>query len=874
MIQIKRILLAAVSALLSLPLAAQVPFTGSYSQNFDAMGTGTAPPTGWSHIGTLGGSNSSWATIIPASGSLSAASAGTPNNTLIASTSFTSSIKSDSQAYNFALGTSTADRSLGTSPTSGAGNILQLRLTNNTVAAVSAIRIGYDIRRFTAPGANQLPGYWLFYSIDGGTTWTNVSALNPAASGATVNVPNSTGVTSVPLTTVTFPSSVAISSEIRLRWVDDNAQETSPDQIIGLDNVSIQLPVVNALPTATLTAPAAGATFDAPATVNLTATATDTDGTISKVEFFNGATKLGEDTTDPYEFSWNNVVTGSYALTAVATDNLAGTATSSAVNITVTNADNVAPSVTLTAPANGATILTDSITLTATAADTDGTVTKVEFFNGATKLGEDTTSPYAFNWTGVATGNYSLTAKATDNDGGTTTSSAANISVAVPITSTLIAKGATWKFRDNGTDQGTAWKETGFDDSAWPAGPAPLGYGDSHIVTTVYSPAAPNRYITTYFRRTFNVSGAAAIQALNMNILRDDGVIVYINGTEVARQNMPAGAFDYLTWSSDIVSGADETTYFPSSAAPMPILVDGDNTIAVELHQRDGTSSDLGLDMELISVALPGTPPTVALTAPADGASFTAPATIAITADAADTDGTVTKVEFFEGANKLGEDTVAPYTSEWTIVPQGTYTLTAKATDNFGQSTTSDAVNITVAPPNTLPPTVAITTPANNASFTTPASITISADAADSDGTVSKVEFFNGATKLGEAASEPYTYNWSNVAVGDYTLTAVATDNLTATTTSSAVVIHVLPNQPPTISQTAPADLASVSAPAANLQVALSDPESQALTVTFYGREKTATAGADFTLVTLPDTQFYSSNASYFSNFTSVPTRQ
>ena len=865
-------------ALLSLPLAAQVSFTGNYSQNFDSLGTGTnlASLTGWSHLGALGGDNATWMATIPASGTTSAATAGTANNTLVVNSSAaTASARSNTAGYNFALSGST-DRCIGTSPTSGAGNVFQLRLTNNTGASLSGIRISYDIRRFTpASATNELPGYRLFYSLDGGTTFINVTALNPVISGGTVNVPNTAGVTNVALTSITFPTALANGSEFRLRWIDDNADQTSPDHIVGLDNVSIQLPVVNALPTVTLTAPAAGATFDALASVNLTADATDTDGTISKVEFFRGAVKLGEDMASPYEFAWTNVLSGSYALTAVATDNLLGTATSTAVNITVTNADNVTPSVTLTAPANGSTIVTSSVELAATAADTDGVVSKVEFFNGATKLGEDTTSPFTYSWTGVATGNYTVTAVATDNDTATTTSTAVNFSVAVPISTTLIARrpagqpGAIWKYLDNGTDQGTAWKETGFNDSAWASGAAPLGYTDSHIVTTVNSPAAPNRTITTYLRRSFNVTGAAAIQSLNLNILRDDGVVVYINGTEVARQNMPAGTITYLTNSSTIVDGANETTYFASTASPLPVLVEGANTIAVELHQRDGNSSDLGFDLEMISLALPGASPTVSITAPAGAATFTAPATVSITADANDTDGTITKVEFFNGATKLGEDLDAPYAYNWSLVPQGSYTLTAKATDNFGLSTTSTPVDITVGPPDTVPPTVAITAPGNDPYYIAPASIEINATALDSDGTIAKVEFFNGTTKLGEDLEDPYSFTWSNVAVGTYSLTARATDNMTAATTSAAVSITVNVNQPPTISQTSPANLASVNVPSANLAVSLADPENLPLTVTFYGRPKTAAPGADFTIVTLPDTQFYSETTARFPQFLS-----
>jgi hypothetical protein len=89
-------------------------------------------------------------------------------------------------------------------------------------------------------------------------------------------------------------------------------------------------------------------------------------------------------------------------------------------------------------------------------------------------------------------------------------------------------------------------------------------------------------------------------------------------------------------------------------------------------------------------------PPTVSLTSPANGASFTAPARIPLAATAADPDGSVARVEFFNGATKLSEDTSAPYTGQWNTGAAGTYTLTARATDNSGATTTSSPVTITV----------------------------------------------------------------------------------------------------------------------------------------------------------------------------------
>lgn len=842
-------------------------FTGSYSQNFDSMGTsGTAAPAGWTFHGAMGGGNSSWTTSIPATD----AGLGTANATLTASTSTTAS--SNTAGYNYAASASTADRCLGSSPTSGRGVAWQLSLTNTAASSIGEVELGYHTRRFTAAStANELPGYRVFYSLDNGTTWTNVAALNPELSGTTgVIVPNTVGVTTVPATAITLSSGWTPGAVLLVRWLDDNAVQTSPDQIIGLDNVTLAAVSDNALPEVTLTSPANGSSHDAPAAFTLSANATDADGTITKVEFFKGATKLGEDTTAPYELPPTNVVSGNYAFTAKATDNASGSSTSAVVNVTVTNADNVPPAVAITSPLDAATLIDGGRVITANASDTDGSVLKVEFYDGATKLGEDTTAPFSFEWTAPSLGNHVLTAVATDNDSAATTSAPVSIGVVGALTNTVISKGSTWKYLDNGSDQGTAWKEYAFDDSSWASGPAVLGGGDTHITTNINLGPSGNRYITTYFRRTFELNSAVALKALDFSILRDDGVVVYINGVEVTRQNLPEGPINYLTDTPVIISGADETTYFTGTASPLPPLIEGTNVIAVELHQRDGASSDLAFDLEMISRSLPGDAPNVSVTAPAGGSNYQAPASVAIQADAADSDGTVMKVEFFAGSEKIGEDTSAPFTLDWTMVPQGNYPLTAKATDNVGLTSTSAPMEIHVAAPDTAFPTVAVTAPANGANFMTPATLEISANAQDSDGSITKVEFFNGTVKLGEDESAPYTFSWAGVPIGDYTLTAKATDNLTATTTSAPVIVHVLPNQAPVIAPVSPADHATVATPATTLQVSLDDPEDQPLTVTFYGRPKTAAPGPDFTLMTLPDTQFYSeNNNNRFSQFLS-----
>ncbi|WP_415830622.1 Ig-like domain-containing protein, partial [Gillisia limnaea] len=126
--------------------------------------------------------------------------------------------------------------------------------------------------------------------------------------------------------------------------------------------------------------------------------------------------------------------------------------------------------------------------------------------------------------------------------------------------------------------------------------------------------------------------------------------------------------------------------------------------------------------------------PEVAITAPLNNASFTSPASINITATASDSDGTVSKVEFFNGTIKLGEDLDGTdgWSFAWNNVTTGNYVLSAKATDDKLAETTSETITIVVGDPVNVAPAVAITAPLNNASFTSPASINITSTASDS----------------------------------------------------------------------------------------------------------------------------------------------
>ncbi|MDF2457269.1 MAG: putative phosphatase [Cytophagaceae bacterium] len=161
----------------------------------------------------------------------------------------------------------------------------------------------------------------------------------------------------------------------------------------------------------------------------------------------------------------------------------------------------------------------------------------------------------------------------------------------------LLPLGSTWKYLDNGSDQGTAWKETSFDDAAWSSGPAQLGYGDGDESTIVtYGADDQNKHITTYFRKTISIADASSLDNVKLTLNRDDGAVVYINGVEALRSNMPEGVINHQTFSSS------NNEAVISQLIPASFFVTGNNVIAVSMHQTNLTSSDLSFDLALENI--------------------------------------------------------------------------------------------------------------------------------------------------------------------------------------------------------------------------------------------------------------------------------
>lgn len=163
----------------------------------------------------------------------------------------------------------------------------------------------------------------------------------------------------------------------------------------------------------------------------------------------------------------------------------------------------------------------------------------------------------------------------------------------------LISAGSSWRYLDNGSNQATNWLTLSYNDSFWSSGNAELGYGDGDEATVVsFGSNSSNKNITTYFRKTFTVANPAALTSLSLQVVRDDGAVVYINGVEVWRDNLPSGPVLFNTLANSAIAFGAESAWNSSVISPL-VLSTGTNIICVEIHQESGSSSDISFNLKL-----------------------------------------------------------------------------------------------------------------------------------------------------------------------------------------------------------------------------------------------------------------------------------
>jgi len=290
-------------------------------------------------------------------------------------------------------------------------------------------------------------------------------------------------------------------------------------------------------------------------------------------------------------------------------------------------------------------------------------------------------------------------------------------------------------------------------------------------VSSVVENATPSRLDMTYNLPLANIIPVASVFTVNVNSSTRSVSSVAISGTKVI-----------LTLSSPVVCGDVVTVAYTKPASNPLQTVSGAQATSITPKAVINNCTPLSNQRPVINISSPG-----------KSSSFTAPATITFDASASDPDGLISKVEFFNGNNKLAEITTTPYSYTWKDVPAGTYSITAVATDNRDGKGTSEAILVIVnnmATAINQLPVVNITSPCNNGSFKVPVTITLTANATDPDGSINKVEYFNGNIKIGESFSSPYSFPFDLEKPGSFEITAIAYDDLNGVSLSSPITLY------------------------------------------------------------------------------------
>ncbi|MEP0985574.1 endonuclease [Ekhidna sp.] len=343
---------------------------------------------------------------------------------------------------------------------------------------------------------------------------------------------------------------------------------------------------------------------------------------------------------------------------------------------------NQVPVVDITSPANGVIVTSgNTVSVTASASDSDGTITSVEFFVNGSSIGTDTTSPYEASFTAVE-GVMSLTAVATDNDGASTTSVAISITGEAPAPqgvlyfSEYMEGSSNNKVLELANTSGAAVDMTGYvvkkqtnGAGSWSGGIALVGsLNDGEVYVLANSSANADILSKADFtggnsELTFN--GNDAVGLFYQDVLID--ILGTFNSASTYAQDVTLRRNDVINTPNDLYTTSEWTTF------------------------AQDNSSGLGMRY---GEEVPNVAPSVAISAPSNGSIFADGEVITITANASDSDGTISMVEFFVDGVFIGSDMSAPYSLNWTI-GVGTFSLSASATDNDNAVSGSTPISVT-----------------------------------------------------------------------------------------------------------------------------------------------------------------------------------
>jgi hypothetical protein len=476
---------------------------------------------------------------------------------------------------------------------------------------------------------------------------------------------------------------------------------SSPVTIVVVDN---QLPMV------TLTSPAPGSFVNVAAAVTLEAIASDADGTVTGVEFFDATTSIGRVATSPYRLVWNASPVGIHAISAQATDDRGAVARSSSVDLVV----GAPPIVVVTSPIACSTVFGPlDFLLAADAMSTSGVITSVAFFDNGSLVGTARAAPWRVTLPNASIGSHAITAKATDEHGLTTTSRPStfnihganqppSVAITAPGEGTHFASGAPVNLIATASDTDGTIAAVEFRIGS--ASGALIGRAARAPYAVTWTNAGPGSYaaVAVAYDDTNATSTSAPVHfTVDPNVppaVSLTAPAANTSYTAPANVSLAAGASDTDGSIVKVEFFAGTSLIGSATTAPYGAVWSGVGAGAYSITAKatdnaGGVATSAAVPITVASNALP----TVALTSPVRGNQYFAPATIALSADAQDTDGAIVGVDFYASGILVGHASSLPYRAVWDGVAEGTYAITAKAIDSAGGSVTSAPVSVTVA---------------------------------------------------------------------------------------------------------------------------------------------------------------------------------
>ncbi len=443
-------------------------------------------------------------------------------------------------------------------------------------------------------------------------------------------------------------------------------------------------------PSVTLTNPANASQFLTGSSVSLSASATDDSG-VANVAFYVDGTLVGNSITSPYSASWI-ATPGAHVLTAVATDNASQSTTSAVVNVT-----GKLPTVAITSPTNTQTVSIYNYNVTATASVSPGTITNVAFYVDTVLFSNLTASPYTITVSGALAGAHTLQAVATDSNGNTTNSSIINVTAAdLPpsvsvtnpaagsiLTGTSVTLGA--KASDDNAITNVAFYVDGAlvgNSTTSPYSAVWITTAGVHALTAVATDSASQNTTSAVVNVTGTLPTVVITSPTNTQTVSIYTLTVIVNST------VSPGTI------TNVALYLDAALFTNKVTSPYTFAVNG---LSVGAHTLQAVATDSNsntVSSTVVNVTAADLPPSVTVTNPLAGGAVLLGSAVNIGASATDDSG-VTNVAFYVDGTLVGSSTTSPYSTIWGAASLGSHALTAVATDNIGQNTTSAVVNVT-----------------------------------------------------------------------------------------------------------------------------------------------------------------------------------